>query len=277
MNQPPKTTRPPDWRRPIGVSAGTWSYVNERTIADHYDAFVADTPLCALDQSILKEVFPGTLSDDSSLSLTSIVDLGCGSGRVAMELANRGYQVVGVDLSQRMLEVMMTKASQLALQRQIHAIRANLVQLDCFADQSIDHAVCLFSTLGMIQGRRNRQQMLRHVARIVRPQGRLVLHVHNRWSALREPGGWRSLVRSWVKSRWQSDHEFGDSVYQYRGLEKMFMHRFSKRELMSDLQATQWDVAQFHSLSIDGASMVTGSRSPVGGFIVVAENRGSNT
>ncbi len=250
--------------------------MNERTIADHYDAFVADTPLCALDQSILKEVFPGTLSDDSSPSLTSIVDLGCGSGRVAMELAGRGYSIVGVDLSQRMLEVMMAKASQRELQGRVHAIRANLVQLDCFTDQSIDHAVCLFSTLGMIQGRKNRRQMLRHAARIVRTGGQFVLHVHNRWSALREPGGWRSLVRSWIKSRLQSDHDFGDSVYQYRGLEKMFMHRFSKRELMADLQATQWDVAQFHSLAIDGASIVSGSRSPVGGFIVVAKNRSAN-
>ncbi|EMI16371.1 Methyltransferase type 11 domain protein [Rhodopirellula maiorica SM1] len=250
--------------------------MNERTIADHYDSFVADTPLCALDQAVLKEVFPGTISDDSRESMTSIVDLGCGSGRVAMELAHRGYRVVGVDLSQRMLEVMMAKASQQQLQERIHAVRANLVQLDCFADQSIDHAVCLFSTLGMIQGRENRQQMLRHVARVVRPQGRFVLHVHNRWSALVEPAGWRSLVRSWVKSRWQSDHEFGDSVYQYRGLEKMFMHRFSRRELIANLQATQWGVAEFHSLSIDGASIATGSGSRVGGFIVVAENHSAH-
>ncbi|GAA5507300.1 tRNA 5-carboxymethoxyuridine methyltransferase [Novipirellula caenicola] len=246
--------------------------MNERAIADHYDSFVAETPLCDLDQAILKDVFPGTFSDDSRQSMTSIVDLGCGSGRAALALAQRGYRVIGVDLSQRMLEVMMAKATQLQLQGQIHAVRANLVQLEGFADQSIDGAVCLFSTLGMIQGRRNRRQMLRHVARIVRPQGRLVLHVHNRWSALAEPGGWRSLARSWIKSRWQSDHEFGDSIYQYRGLEKMFMHRFSKRELIADLQASQWKVAEFHSLSIDGASVVSGSGRRVGGFIVVAEN-----
>jgi len=247
--------------------------VNERTIADHYDSFVADTPLCALDQSILNEVFPGTLSDESSSSLTSIIDLGCGSGRVAMELAQRGYDVIGVDLSQRMLEVMLAKAAQGGLQNRIHAVRANLVQLDGFAPHRIDHAVCLFSTLGMIQGRANRRQMLRHVSRMLMPSGRFVIHVHNRWAALREPAGWRSLARSWIKSRWNPAHEFGDSVYQYRGLEKMFMHRFSKRELVADLQATQWDVTQVHAVAIDGATIVTGSRAAAGGFIVVAENR----
>ncbi|MFG0261779.1 MAG: class I SAM-dependent methyltransferase, partial [Novipirellula sp. JB048] len=221
----------------------------------------------------LHEVFPGTLSGDSPPSLTSILDLGCGSGRTAVELAARGYQVIGVDLSQRMLELMLAKAAQSGLQDRIHAVRANLVQLDGFAPHHIDHAVCLFSTLGMIQGRDHRREMLRHVARILVPRGRFVLHVHNRWAALHEPAGWRSLTRSWIKSRFSARHEFGDSVYPYRGLEKMFMHRFSKRELIADLQATQWQITRLHSLSLDGATIVSGRRAAVGGFIVVAENR----
>ncbi len=291
MNQPPKpyrgAARVPDWRRPVGVSPGTWSYVNERSIADHYDAFVADTPLCTLDQQILQSEFPSLdkvhLScRDSTLKHVeppSIIDLGCGSGRTAIRLAERGYQVIGVDLSSRMLELLQQKAHSEGLQNKVHCIRANLVELDGIASHSIDHAVCLFSTLGMVQGRANRRRMLAQVSRIVVSGGRFVLHVHNRWSALREPQGLRKLAKSFLQSKIDRSHEFGDSVYQYRGLEKMFMHRFSRHELLSDLRDSGWSVRKFHSVSIDGSEILSSQKGwnaasrNIGGFLVIAENR----
>ncbi len=103
MSQPPRSTGdgtgPPAWRRPRGVASGTWEYVNQRSIADRYDQFVADTPLCDLDQSILQELFPRTEQQEI------VLDLGCGSGRTAIPLAKRGYRLIGVDLSQAMLDV----------------------------------------------------------------------------------------------------------------------------------------------------------------------------
>ncbi|MCG8651180.1 MAG: class I SAM-dependent methyltransferase, partial [Pirellulales bacterium] len=75
MNQPPHPDRPPQWRRPQGVAPGTWHYVNQRAIADHYDAFVADTPLCRLDLQLLDDWFPPVGPDQRS----RILDLGCGS------------------------------------------------------------------------------------------------------------------------------------------------------------------------------------------------------
>ena len=40
----------------------------------------------------------------------------------------------------------------------IQGVQANLVELDCIADQSADYVICLFSTLGMIRGREYRQR-----------------------------------------------------------------------------------------------------------------------
>jgi ubiquinone/menaquinone biosynthesis C-methylase UbiE len=271
MNQPPPSrpngddtkvgvsTPPPLWRRPRGVAAGTWQYVNERSIADRYDQFVADTPLCDLDSSLLKEIFPVTESD------VTILDLGCGSGRSAVPLAERGYKVVGVDLSLRMLAVMMGKT---ITHGQILPIRCNLVDLDCLRDQSVDHAICMFSTLGMIQGSAHRQSCLQHVSRIVRPGGRFVIHVHNRWAALREPRGLRSLAAGWLRSIRNHDVEFGDAIYQYRGLEKMFMHRFSKQELVNQLTDSGWKIERLLHVSLNG-SAVAKTRAIAGGYIAV--------
>ena len=44
---------------------------------------------------------------------TSVLDAGCGTGRVAIELARRGVDVVGVDLDDDLLAVAREKAPQL--------------------------------------------------------------------------------------------------------------------------------------------------------------------
>ena len=41
----------------------------------------------------------------TALGVTSVLDAGCGTGRVAIELARRGLDVVGIDLDAAMLAV----------------------------------------------------------------------------------------------------------------------------------------------------------------------------
>lgn len=49
----------------------------------------------------------------ASLGLSSVLDAGCGTGRVAIELARRGIDAVGVDLDASMLAVAQRKAPHL--------------------------------------------------------------------------------------------------------------------------------------------------------------------
>jgi SAM-dependent methyltransferase len=55
----------------------------------------------------------GEASFVAALGVTSVLDAGCGTGRVAMELARRGCEVVGVDLDVAMLEAARRKAPHL--------------------------------------------------------------------------------------------------------------------------------------------------------------------
>lgn len=263
---PAPTIPPPAWLRPKGVAAGTWQYVHQRSIADRYDAFVADTPLCKVDSDILGKLFPS--GESSGRVAETILDLGSGSGRSAIPLAQRGYRVLAVDLSQRMLEVMLDKIEQPS-PGVVVPLRGNLVELGFLKNDCVDHAICLFSTLGMIQGRAHRRSVLQHAARIVRDQGSLLLHVHNRWSAIREPAGIRSLCRSWWGSVCNREAEFGDARYAYRGLDAMFMHRFSRRELLQDLREAGWTIDRWWNVAIDGSSVSEGTQRAIpGGFIV---------
>ena len=75
-----------------------------------------------------------------------IVDLGCGTGRLAIPLAQAGFGVVAVDLSDEMLAIVGEKARVAGVS--VDRVKANLVDLSCFADHSFDAAACLFQTLG---------------------------------------------------------------------------------------------------------------------------------
>ena len=255
---------PPSWRRPPGVSVGTWNYANQRTIADHYDAFVADTPLCSTDLQILREQIPAPQSGEPKW----ILDLGCGTGRSAIPLADMGFHIIAVDLSFQMLGCLKEKLAATSDSLAVFPVRANLAQLDCFTGQSIHHAVCLFSTLGMIQGRQHRSRVLSSVYQCLKPGGRFVVHVHNRWSALREEAGVRKLAWSQMRSWYDQEHEFGDATYAYRGIENMFMHRFSKREISQNLTAAGFQINEVIKLTIDGRR---GKTWIPGGYVIVAE------
>jgi SAM-dependent methyltransferase len=50
----------------------------------------------------------------SSLGVGSVLDAGCGTGRVAIELARRGLEVAGVDLDATMLDTARLKAPELS-------------------------------------------------------------------------------------------------------------------------------------------------------------------
>jgi SAM-dependent methyltransferase len=152
-----------------------------------------------------------------------------------------------VDLSDEFLNVVRAKAA--AEQLDIRCVKANLVELDAVDDASVDYAMCLFSTLGMIRGRDHRRQALKHVRRIVKPAGVFVIHVHNYWYNLYDPGGpwWLlgNLTRSWLDRR----IEAGDKFFDCHGIPNMFLHVFTRRELRSDLRRTGFVIKEWIPLA----------------------------
>ena len=215
----------PAWQLPAGVSRGAWDYVHAPHIADQYDDYFAGNTLFETDEAVLRRHF-----DPPGL----VADLGCGTGRALLPLARAGHRGLAVDLSEHMLRIVREKAAEENLP--IDCVRANLCQLDCLADGSVDYSMCLFSTLGMIRGRIYRQFALSHFRRILRPGGKFVLHVHNYWYNLRDPGGPAWLVKNLLTAPWSKELEVGDKWFPYRGLPSMFLHVFRWRELAADLR-----------------------------------------
>lgn len=229
----------PEWKLPPGVPRGTWDYARSISIAEDYDDYHALNPLFDFEEAVLREEFtrPGL-----------VADLGCGAGRALLPLVRAGHRGLAIDLSEEMLQIVREKAELDGLT--IECLQANLVELDSVPDDSVDYAMCLFSTLGMIRGRANRRQALGHMRRILRPGGRLVLHVHNLWFNLRDPAGPWWVLRSLGKAAWRGDWELGDKFFPYRGIPNFFLHVFRKGELRADLAASDLSIRRWIPLDV---------------------------
>jgi len=236
-----QTHHSPDWQLPPGVPRGLWDQLRDPQAARDYDAQLAGTPL--LEQDI-----PFAL--DHCPTMGHAVDLGCGTGRLALALAQRGHRLLAVDLSAEMLKIVGEKAQAAGVT--IDRLQANLVELESVADDSFDFAACLFGTLGMIAGDLPRRRFLGHVRRLLRPGGVFVLHVHNRWFHLGTRAGRGLLVRNgWDAIRGRG--ALGDFVMPpHQGVGSFPMHLFTRREIARLLRQLELELIEVRPVSADG-------------------------
>ncbi|MDA7905351.1 class I SAM-dependent methyltransferase [Mariniblastus sp.] len=235
-----------NWQIPQGVTASNWEYAQANHISTGYDKFLLDDPLTMVDRQILARYLPdltngGEKSPNGSKPL--IADFGCGNGRTLIPLLNRGYAGVGIDLSIPMLNAFQKKIGIESDRAKVVSdssengcfwIQANLVELDGIVDAAFDHGISLFSTLGMIRGKENRQLFLKHARRTIQPGGWFILHAHNVWYQLRHPGGIRWALGNGIQAI-RGKSEFGDRESNYRGINNMFIHSFRRKELTKAL------------------------------------------
>jgi SAM-dependent methyltransferase len=230
--------RPADWQLPPGVNRGLWDYLHDPGIARGYDAGLAGTPLFEVDQHFVERHCPPG---------GRLLDLGCGTGRLLTAFAARGHPVLGVELSQPMLEVARIKAAAAGVA--VGLLRANLVDLGCLAPESFDCAACLFSTLGMIVGAAARHRVVEHAFRLLRPGGRFVLHVHNRWFNAWDPAGRRWLLRDLLRRF--TGGEGGDRVMPvHQGIAGLTLHLFSRREAVRLLRGAGFRLTEVRPVSL---------------------------
>jgi SAM-dependent methyltransferase len=108
-----------------------------------------------------------------------ILDLGCGTGRHAMEMASAGYEVVGLDRSRLYLEKAVEEANRSDLK-----IRFVEGDMRSFSFPPAFDAITSFHTsFGYFSDRQNKKS-LRCMASCLAPEGQLIIDVVNRdWVA----------------------------------------------------------------------------------------------
>jgi len=116
-----------------------------------------------------------------------ILDLGCGTGRHSVELAKRGYQITGVDISSGMLAEAKKAAKKAGVE--VEWIHADAAQFK--SDRLFDAAICLcegaFGLLGMDDDPFEHElSILRNINAALKPNGKTILTVTNGLALIRK-------------------------------------------------------------------------------------------
>jgi ubiquinone/menaquinone biosynthesis C-methylase UbiE len=111
---------------------------------------------------------------------SKILDIGCGTGRHSLELARRGFQITGIDISQNMLK----EAKKVRDREELPAKFICADAVDFSLNEKFDGCICLcegaFGLLSSQEDPFTRDfRILRNIYRVLHPQAKFVLTALN--------------------------------------------------------------------------------------------------
>jgi len=163
-----------------------------KQITDWYD-YPQYFELAFADETRLEaEFFEAAFKKYCDFPIRSVLEPGCGGGRLMVEMARRGYEVIGFDASTKSIDYLRKRIARGKLTANVfHGDLANFE-----LDHPVDSAFSTFNTFRHLITERTAESHLRQVARSLRAGGIYILGFHllpldvseectERWSARR--------------------------------------------------------------------------------------------
>lgn len=191
---------------------------------------------------------------------SAVLDMCCGPGRHSLELAQRGFQVTGVDRTATYLETARAKAADRGLE-------VNFVLEDMRTFQrheEYDFAINLFTSFGYFENQADNQLVLKNIFLSLRPGGRLLMEMMGRevlariflertWDEVgnilflqehRVIEDWRRLENRWIMVLEDKRYEYKliHWIYSASELEDMLIQAgFSQVKFFGDIAGNPYD------------------------------------
>lgn len=121
-----------------------------------------------------------------------ILDLACGQGRHTIGLAKRGYEVIGLDLNNDLLNVAKKDAKK-------EKVKLRLIQGDMrgkFFKNEFDAVINLFSSFGYFENEQENIKVLENINKSLKSNGKFLIDLLNKKWFLRK---FHSTKRTWFK------------------------------------------------------------------------------
>ena len=142
-----------------------------RAVPEFYDDEYADLSMLQRDAGFLLSKLPRQRRD--------VLMLACGTGRVAIPLAQAGHRVVGVDIDATMLAIAARKRDFVGLaERQLSFDRQDLLTLDLGA-RRFDLAAIVFNTFLLFTTLAEQDRVLQRAARHLKKSGTVWIDIFN--------------------------------------------------------------------------------------------------
>jgi SAM-dependent methyltransferase len=98
-----------------------------------------------------------------------ILDAGGGTGRYTIELASKGYDMVLLDITPKMLETARRKIKRASVQRRVkQVLEGSIVDLPMFADETFDGVLCLGGPLSHILLENEHKKAVKELVRVAK-------------------------------------------------------------------------------------------------------------
>lgn len=157
-----------DKERTDGSAQSEGLFTTERAV-DLYTSRIEDPVLFPQERKAVERYF----ADEGG----SVLDVGCGVGRVAHCLHERGFDVTGIDVSEPLVE----KARSVFPDIDFYV---EDVRESRFDSKSFDYVVFSFFGLDYLVPKAERTTALKEIYRLLKPGGILVFSSHNSWQPL---------------------------------------------------------------------------------------------
>jgi len=118
-----------------------------------------------------------------------LLELGCGTGRVALSLAEAGFRVTCVDISEAMLEVCSSQARQWGVNKLLTVVLADMANPTGVLAGPYNLAFCALNTFAYLRTTEEQLAMLSAVKLSLAGHGLLVLDLTPPWPDLLPPSG----------------------------------------------------------------------------------------
>jgi SAM-dependent methyltransferase len=105
-----------------------------------------------------------------------VLELGCGTGRIALPVARSGTPLVGIDISGRMLERARARVRRARQGGKVRLVRGDIRRLP-FRDEGVALVMAPYGVLQSLVAEADLRATLEAVAAVLRPGGRLVMEL----------------------------------------------------------------------------------------------------
>jgi len=112
----------------------------------------------------------------------AILDLCSGPGTYLVPLTRLGYNIVGIELSNKMIAYSLKMAERLEVDIKVSRDDARCVNCP---DNSFDNIICAGDSIGTLVNNADRMKLLKESYRLLKPGGKLLITIGNRYSSVK--------------------------------------------------------------------------------------------
>ena len=141
------------------------------SLAAVYDRLNAD-----IDYAEWADYIEAQFEKFGAAPISSVLDLACGTGTMTAELAGRGYDMTGIDLSEDMLSVARAKCDGGRFRHSVLLIRQNMAEFELYG--TVNAVVCCLDSLNYLTKTDELARTFAHVHNYLDPDGLFVFDMN---------------------------------------------------------------------------------------------------